>query len=348
MMTDSTQELLLQHMRDTHIDSASRLFMADENVSQDVIAKVANMMPVITNRAQLFNCIKHLGANHQFSDFDCSHIAMNSLDQIYYRTSKEKAVVHYIINLAARLLKPEGRLILAGEKQQGIQTYINKSAQVLGCMAEVKKDGPARIGVLHKLTVGELLDDSDYANLRPVVAIGSHTLFSKPGVYGWDKLDQGSEFLASQLHTLAIKNKKVLDLGCGYGYLSAMAQALAPASIDATDNNAAAIVACSRNFVLCEINGKVSADDIGSQLTPGYDVIVCNPPFHLGFEIERNLSDRFLAASARLLARTGQAIFVINSFIPLEKIAASYFEKVAVIADNKRYKVILLEKSRKR
>ena len=341
-MIDDTQKLLLQSIT-TPIDKLSpELFIADENMAEDVLREIAQKIPVITNRFNLFRAIQHSGSQHQFSDFDLSQIAAASLQRIYYRTSKEKAAVHFIINAATRLLKPQGELVLAGEKQQGIQTYIKKAEATLNSMALVKKDGPTRIGIIKKNKIGALLDDSDYTRLRPAIQANELIFYSKPGVFGWDKLDQGSAFLVNYLDRLPIKNSRLLDLGCGYGYLSVMAHQHAPELIHATDNNAAALLACKKNFEQFKINGDVIADNIGASLTPGYDVILCNPPFHKGFDVTHGMTDQFLAASARLLEKSGQALFVVNGFIALEKLAANYFKNIETIADNRKFKVILL------
>lgn len=342
-MNDATLTLLLNSLAASADQVTQQLFVADENIDDiGSLLRIARCMPVITNRYNIFTALQATGQNHQFSDFDFSHIQAASLQRMYYRTSKEKPVVHHVINAAARLLQPHGELVIAGEKQQGIQTYIKKSEQRLGSMAVVKKDGPARLGIIQKKIPGEPLPDNDYPVLRPAITIDDTILFSKPGVFGWDKIDQGSAFLAEHLQQLPLNNARLLDLGCGYGYLSVMAHKLSPAIIHATDNNAAAVLACHKNFEHHHIAGAVFADHIGAALAPGYDVILCNPPFHQGFDIEHTLAEQFIAASARLLARHGQALFVVNSFIALEKVAGRYFNKMQKLDDNKRFKLVLL------
>lgn len=342
-MNDATLTLLQNSILDLGDNSSQQLFVADENIDDTVaLLQFANSMPVITNRYHIFTAIQHTGNNHHFSDFDFSHIKDSSLQRLYYRTSKEKPIVHHVINAAARLLKTGGELVIAGEKQQGIQTYTKKAGQRLGSTAVVKKEGAARIGIIQKKIPGELLPDNNYTTLRPAITADHIVFYSKPGVFGWDKIDQGSDFLAHHLDTLPITNAQLLDLGCGYGYLSVTAQKYSPAITHATDNNAAALLACKKNFALHNITGDVFADHIGASLTPGYDVILCNPPFHQGFDIEHTLAEQFIAASARLLAKRGQALFVVNSFIALEKVAGRYFGKTEVLADNKRFKLVLL------
>jgi 16S rRNA (guanine1207-N2)-methyltransferase len=112
----------------------------------------------------------------------------------------------------------------------------------------------------------------------------------------------------------------------------------------ATDNNAAAIEACSAN--LSALRGssqtQVLASDCGADLEERFDLILCNPPFHQGFEVEQDLTDRFLAAARRLLKPRGRALFVVNSFIPLERKADGLFAGIQLLSDNHRFRVVAL------
>ena len=67
-------------------------------------------------------------------------------------------------------------------------------------------------------------------------------MYSKPGIYGWQKIDRGSALLIEQLSdvlaSMARAPKRLADLGCGYGYLSIMAaQQLPDCQWLMTDNN---------------------------------------------------------------------------------------------------------------
>ncbi len=250
-------------------------------------------------------------------------------------------MVHHVINQAWRVLKPGGRLLLIGAKQEGAKTYIDKARQLFG---EVQLDKLGKGGFCGQLSKGEqpgdTLDDKDYGQLRPIV----EDFISKPGLFGWNKLDQGSQYLAGHFDDLWLKLKtarpRVLDLGCGYGYLSVKAHQQGVESIVATDNNAAAVLACQQNFDRFGINGTVVADDCAANQADRFDLVLCNPPFHQGFSVEGELTDRFLARAARLTARDGVAVFVVNMFIPLERKAKGLFAKVETVADNGSFKLV--------
>jgi len=169
---------------------------------------------------------------------------------------------------------------------------------------------------------------------------------SKPGVFGWNKIDRGSalliEYLPTLLAQLASSPTTVVDLGCGYGYISAMAHALAPVHYLATDNNVAAVAACRENFKRLDIAGQVSLDNCGQSLAAKADLVLCNPPFHQGFELENSLTLQFLRSAKGLLKNNGTALFVVNSFIGLEKSSKGLFADCQVVVNNGSFKLLVL------
>jgi 16S rRNA (guanine1207-N2)-methyltransferase len=114
----------------------------------------------------------------------------------------------------------------------------------------------------------------------------------------------------------------------------------------ATDNNAAAIIAAEKNFALYAMQVEVMADDCGSTLQERFDLILCNPPFHQGFSTDSQLTDKFLRQTQRLLAAEGNALFVVNQFIALERAAEKYFRCIEQFASNRSFKLIRLAQPR--
>jgi len=344
-------EQSLQQQLSQHPAALDGLWVVDENLpSLSQISPQAGIS-LLTNRFDLFQRAETLGWPIRFSDFDFSPWADASLDRIYYRVSKEKAVVHQVINQAWRVLKPGGELRLLGAKQEGTKTYYDKARKLFG-QGELDKLGKGSMAAV--LTRGEAdttvqplcLDDRDYPQLREI----AEGFISKPGLFGWDKLDQGSVFLAEYLpelwEGLSTAQPQVLDLGCGYGYLSVKAHQQGASRVTATDNNAAALLACQKNFERLQINGSVVRDDCGASLTQRFDLLLCNPPFHQGFALEGELTERFVATAARLTAFDGIAAFVVNQFIPLERKAQGLFAEIDTFADNGSFKLVRLARPR--
>ncbi len=339
---DLIEQALLQQLTGHAADQAG-LWVVDENLPALTQMQPVAGLELLTNRFDLSANATAQGWPIRYSDFDFSPWSDASLDRIYYRVSKEKAVVHHVINQASRLLKTDGELVLIGAKNEGTKTYYDKARKLLGQgrLAKLGKGGFCGV-ISQQDTLGECLDDKDYRTLRPI----ADDFISKPGLFGWDKLDQGSQFLVAQFDavwpTLKTTQPRVLDLGCGYGYLSVNAYRHGVDSIVATDNNAAAVIACQHNFDRLGIPGSVIADDCAASQVDRFDLVLCNPPFHQGFAVEGELTDRFLARAARLTAKDGVALFVTNMFIPLERKANGLFAKVETLADNGSFKLVRL------
>lgn len=355
-MTDAPTTWLLQQIHQH--STMQSLWLSDENVLRQL--PDAHGWPqkpaLITNRWDIAEQAKQLGFNAQFSDFDLSAIADNSVDHIFYRISKEKAVTHHLINQAQRILQPNGVLWISGQKNEGVKTYIEKASALFGCGKSIQKDGMSYSSqVTKKINIGPLLNDEDYPHLRECFNLNENTVLSKPGQFGWNKIDQGSEFLIGEVTHLLSQKPQVsqtqrtfehcLDLGCGYGYLTIASQHLTIKQRTLTDNNAAAIITAKANCAHLKISADVVVADAGAQLQSQFDLILCNPPFHQGFSVDGDLTDKFLRNAEKLLTTNGVAYFVVNQFIALEKKAQPYFQHINLIAQNKSFKVIELRKN---
>lgn len=358
-MSDAGNQWLIQQLQ-SQPHGKPELWVADENAIDNLPALKAcgRGLRVISNRFDIAQSLREAGLQSQFTDFDFSPIADGSLSAVYYRVSKEKPVVHHVINQAYRTLCQGGQLFISGHKSEGTKTYWDKAKKLFGCDATLEKQGTLYSGVLTKhsnLPLTEVgLESKNYPALRPVAETQSLAgqspepiaISSKPGLFGWNKIDQGSAFLIEQLPTFLASLKQapssLLDLGCGYGYLTLMTKGIPLRERVATDNNAAALQAAEANFRANRLDVEVVADDCGQGIDSRFDMVLCNPPFHQGFNIDSRLTEKFLQQARNHLNPKGAALFVVNQFIPLERKASQYFDKVDVLADNRSFKLVRL------
>lgn len=355
----STIFLLLQPYLQSAGTNQPCLLVADENLIDIPFSNFDSSVQVLSNRfdithqAQLANC-KSL-----FNDFDFSVFTNSSFKRVIYRVSKEKPVAHHIINQSLSLLADGGELILLGAKNEGIKTYAHKAADYFNSCATVAKHGNYYLATIckNKMSQSDAADrllplKMDYENLALTIPCNNQKLYSKPGLFGWNKVDRGSALLAQHLNEFfagfATPPSTLLDLGCGYGYLSVMAaqtHAVPNLKIVASDNCAAAIIACQKNFVACNIAGEVIADDCANSITCTFDALLCNPPFHQGFKTDNRLTEKFIQSAARHLKYSGRALFVVNQFVPLEKLAQTVFFRSEKIAQADGFKLVVLSKN---
>lgn len=344
-MSEPIEQALWQQLQSHQGDG---LWVLDENLAQLQPRAMPDGIALLTNRYDLYrNLQSELPVS--FNDFDFGPWPEGSLDRAYYRVSKEKAVVHHVINQLSLRLKPGGRLWLFGGKQEGVKTYFSKARQRCGA-GELHKLGKGEFAaeLVRASEVSEPLEDQCYLELRQMT-VGGERFVSKPGLFGWDKVDQGSAWLIESLAPVWERLRaapRVLDLGCGYGYLSMHCARREITALTATDNNAAALAACQRNLADCGVPHEVIAADAGDAVAGHFDLVICNPPFHQGFAVEGELTDRFLAAAACHLDPLGQAAFVVNRFVPLERKAGALFAEVETFADNGRFKLVRLARPR--
>ncbi|MGQ9424565.1 class I SAM-dependent methyltransferase [Gilvimarinus sp. F26214L] len=344
-MNDFCLPLLLDAL---HRSQGRTLWILDENLSAgDVHAVLPRPeLYAATNRVDLFKTLRKRGLNCELDDF-LFDFDRFSFDHIIYRVSKERALVHHCLNSAARLLKTDGTLLLIGQKNDGIKNYGRKAGEVLGSTPATRKHGTCYTALLHSHPTGTTLPCENYPELRKVQSTNLE-FYSKPGIFGWNKIDRGSELLVEVLreNERAFNlRSRVLDLGCGWGYLLLTTRDLPFLERVATDNNVTALMAAGKNFADSALAVNIVPDDCAAEIPGPFELILCNPPFHQGFSVSEDLSRKFIQQTRRLLAPEGKALFVVNQFVPLERLAADHFAQVKLLAHQDGFKVFALAAS---
>lgn len=341
---DIATRLLLDHLRTL---PGPALWLVDEQIDRAAIAAAPARADLFAlgNRCDVIAAFNARGIAATLGDFALT--AAPACAHVLFRVAKEKALVHHVINAALEKLPPGGMLALSGDKGDGTKTYIEKAAARARGDAHIERDGGALLGVITRGNeLGAALDDQKYAELRQIALAPDLTAWSKPGIFGWKKIDAGSQFLFEHVDRVWREAPaRVLDLGCGYGYLSMLALRHWPeAQLLAVDNNSAALSACARNLQAFGARARCVCSDAGADIDARFAAILCNPPFHQGFAHASELTEKFLRQIRRLLAANGRALLVVNQFIGIESAAAAMFGRVEMIARNKSFKLIALSR----
>ena len=134
------------------------------------------------------------------------------------------------------------------------------------------------------------------------------------------KVDIGTRFLLEFVDHMRPEAGTAVDLGCGTGIIaSTVARARPRLVVVATDESSAATSSALETAAANGLTGRIQVlrDDAMSTLPDAsVDLIVCNPPFHLGTSVHSRASDKLFRAAGRVLRPGGELWTVFNSHLP--------------------------------
>ena len=266
------------------------------------------------------------------------------------RIPTDRLGVQMAVAEAFRALAMGGRVLLAGANDEGAKPaarlleqvfgHVRLDAQHSGCrlLSAVKQHADPQDATV--LATPWL--DADRFHEFPVVVGGvSFTLATRPGVFSWEHLDEATGLLADLMRIE--DGERVLDLGCGAGALGVVAARQTPAgSVLLLDADADAVRCATRTMALARCaNTEVRASDVASAAHGAtFDVVVSNPPFHLGKGTELAIPRAFIEQSWSALRPGGRLYLVANRTLPYESLIAECFGEVRTAHDGRRFKVI--------
>lgn len=139
------------------------------------------------------------------------------------------------------------------------------------------------------------------------------------GAFAGTGVDIGTRALLAHLPGVGAATGTAVDLGCGTGVLAVTLARLRPGlSVTATDESAAAVASA---LATVEANGvadrvrvtrSVGADDVPDA---SVDVVLLNPPFHVGATVAPAAARALFADAARILRPGGELWAVWNSHL---------------------------------
>ena len=153
-----------------------------------------------------------------------------------------------------------------------------------------------------------------------VVKIGGMQLrfVTDSGVFSPDRLDAGTRLLLAEVPPLTAGERRVLDLGCGWGPIACIAALRSPAAeVLAVDVNERALGLTTRNATANGASNVTVArpDEVDPALR--FDRILCNPPIRVGKPALHDL----LATWLDRLAPGGRAHLVVHHHLGSDSLA---------------------------
>lgn len=209
---------------------------------------------------------------------------------------------------------PGGTLYVAGDRDKGFDRYVRAAGAAFGTGETVARDGGMRVAKLVRrpgptppMPPAETYEEDGLK----VVGL--------PGVFSAAKPDKATAILLRELGGLDLNGKRVLDLGCGTGLIGAWA-AKRGAQVTLVDADLQSVRSSQQTLQANELPGEVLHSDVGAALGERlFDVILTNPPFHVGRGVVLDVAREFIASAKRHLKPGGTLYVVANDPLPYEK-----------------------------
>ena len=271
-------------------------------------------------------------------------------DSVAIRIPQERLALLQLLVDAFAVLNVGGRCYIAGATNEGIKTAARTIETLFGNARVLARDNSHRVISAVKRTdapaSAEGLDSpflkhDAFHESEATLRGKQYTLYSRPGVFSWDHADEATAILADAMEIR--QGDAVLDIGCGSGALGLVAATLSGhGRITMVDTDVEAVRSATRS---AEANGVVNyraltSDVAAAVLDERFDVVVTNPPFHVGKATDLNVPNQFIQDSWEVLVHGGRLFLVANRTLPYEQAIKHRYGNVANLYNGPRFKVL--------
>ena len=145
------------------------------------------------------------------------------------------------------------------------------------------------------------------------------TICAHGAAFAGATVDIGTRYLLEFLDRMKTDARSAIDLGCGTGVLAATLARRRPAlRVTATDQSAAAVASARATMVANALADRVTVvrdDALQSQPDASAELIVLNPPFHIGSSVHAGIALKLFEDAGRVLQPGGELWSVWNTHL---------------------------------
>ncbi|KIA72835.1 methyltransferase small subunit [Arthrobacter sp. MWB30] len=255
------------------------------------------------------------GAEGKFSPLELGRELLEDAELVLLQLPKALAELEEIADAVARFAAP-GAVLLAGGRVKHMTIGMNSVLEkYFGSVQPQLARQKSRVLVARDARPVNAAPPFPVVEPLPELGI---TVSAQGAVFAGARLDIGTRYLLTFLDRMP-QARCVVDLGCGTGILATMvASQQKKARVIATDQSAAAAASARGTAMANGLGERITVlhDDAMSSLPPASaDLILLNPPFHLGASVHAGAAMRMFEAAARVLAPGGELWTVYNSHL---------------------------------
>ena len=281
-----------------------------------------------------------------FSVSSAINLPAESQDHVMLLVPKNAVESLGLIAQALVMLKPGGTIICAGDNKAG-GARLKNNLQLFGLKnIQEESKNKARVAWATKENLNQ--NEIDHAlKAGAMQFVLDESFVSMPGIFGWDKIDKGSDILTRHLPD-DFKGAGA-DFGCGYGFLSShvLRHANAINAFICVDADFRSLRAAQENLKSLGFSAlKFLWEDLTAPVSTLHDLdfIVMNPPFHEGKGTDISIGRAFIKTAAQSLRHGGQLWMVANSQLPYEAVLDEFFESLQKTFEAEGFKIFNAKK----
>ncbi|TNE95445.1 MAG: class I SAM-dependent methyltransferase [Gammaproteobacteria bacterium] len=278
--------------------------------------------------------------------YDVTELERGGCDVVVVFLPKARAELDLRLALARWLTREGGRLVLVGEKKEGISGAVKQLRSVAPDAGKVDSARHCQVWVatntdsLSDFDVTQWLDwhTIDFRDVSVDVA-------GLPGIFSRGELDSGTRCLLETLADQPLKASTVLDFACGAGVIGAWLQSwqaanhLPVSTVDGVDVQFQAVTCAQATYDRAGSRGSITASDGLKALDGRWSAVVTNPPFHSGVKTDTSMTESFLREVARHLTSGGELRLVANTFLPYGSLIQRFVGPVERLYEDRRFTV---------
>lgn len=256
---------------------------------------------LLTGELALANNARIVGLSDRFATHPLGLELLDGVRVVLWRLPRALSGLAETAEAIARYADPEVQ-VFAGGRDKYLTPAMNEVlAESFGSVRASRGRQKSRILLASepkpigepRFPVRNRLDDRDLE----VVAHGA--AFSGP------RLDIGTRFLLDYLERMKPDARDAIDLGCGTGILAvALAKARPGLRVTATDQSAAAVASTRATAAANGVADRVTVlqdDAMSGAPDNSADLVLCNPPFHVGAAVHTGSAIKMFQQTGRVL-----------------------------------------------
>lgn len=294
---------------------------------------------LLTGELALAHNARAVGLGDRYTAYELGRPLLEDVRVVLWRLPRALSGLAETADAIARYAAPDVRVYAGGRDKYLTPAMNDVLAESFGSVRASRGRQKSRILLATEpKPVGEpqfpirnRLDDRDLE----VVAHGA--------AFSGSRLDIGTRFLLEYLGRMKPDARDAIDLGCGTGILAvALAKVRPGIRVTATDQSAAAVASTRATAAANEVAERVTVlrdDAMSSKADNSADLVLCNPPFHVGAAVHTGSAIKMFQQAGRVLRPGGELWTVYNTHLNYRGVMERLVGKTEVIGRNRKFTV---------